>query len=81
MTIVQPDCAGRTRGTRLVLGLSILVLCVGLLPGCQTVGSFNVHAVFDLHDAQVGDGVRKDLVSCSGIESDGYCYVRETYEA
>ena len=23
----QPDCAGRTRGTRLVLGLSILVLC------------------------------------------------------
>jgi len=35
----------------------------------------------DLHDAQVGDGARKDLASCSGMESDGYCYVRETYKA
>ncbi|MCS6287779.1 MAG: hypothetical protein H8K10_02245 [Nitrospira sp.] len=77
----QPDCAGRTRGARLVLGLSILVLCVGLLPGCQTVGSFNVNTVLDLHDAQVGDDVRKDLAACTGRENDGYWYVRETYEA
>lgn len=79
--MVQPDCAGRTRGARLLRGLSILVLCVGVLPGCQTVGPFTVNTVLDLHDADVGDGVCKDLVSCSGMESDGYCCVRETYEA
>ncbi len=41
--MVPPDCTGRTRGARLVRGLSILVLCVGVLPGCQTVGSFRVN--------------------------------------
>jgi len=41
--MVQRDCSGRTRGVRLVRGLSIRVLCIGGLPGCQTLGSFSVN--------------------------------------
>ncbi|MDR4478170.1 MAG: choice-of-anchor Q domain-containing protein [Nitrospira sp.] len=55
--MIRYDCSGRMRRTRLVLGLSLLVLCAGLLPGCQTVASFNVNTVSDLHDAQLGDGL------------------------
>ena len=55
--MVRYDCSGRMRRTPIVLGLSILVLCLGLLPGCQTVASFNVNTVSDLHDAQLGDGL------------------------
>lgn len=42
--------------SRTVLRLAVL-FCAGLLSACQTVGSFNVNTVLDLHDAQVGDGV------------------------
>jgi len=72
----QPDRAGRTCGPRLVLGLSILVLCVGLLPGCQAVGSFNVNTVLDLHDAEVGDGVCDANVSQGGSQ----CSLRAAIE-
>lgn len=74
--MVQPDCAGRTRGARLLRGLSILLLCVGVLPGCQTVGSFNVNTVLDLHDADVGDGVCDANVSQGGAQ----CSLRAAIE-
>lgn len=57
-------------------GLWFLVSCVLSLSACQTVASFNVNTIVDVHDALVGDG----LCDTNLMQAGSQCSLRAAIE-